>query len=179
MRQARSDLISDVDPRMTGSFNLIGKVDQISFLGRGGKRVVNVENEDLPQTHDVHPDIVALIIGENDVGVDTDPEGLAGRIMSLATHQCNGGYMQHVVICKLLPCFRALRCILQQMHSQLSATKSERYLELYLQQVAAISQDLEEAAGSSRMVHFGLVLANLMSRTEISAQNSDGMASTS
>ena len=93
--------ISGADPRMTSSFNLIGKVDQISFLGRGGKRVVNVENEDLPQTHDVHPDIVALIIGENDVGVDTDPEGVAGRIMSLATLLCNRGYTQHVVICQL------------------------------------------------------------------------------
>ena len=85
---------------MTSSFNLIGKVDQISFLGRGGKRVVNVENEDLPQTHDVHPDIVALIIDENNVGVDTDPEGLVGRITSLAI-LCDHGYMQHVVICQL------------------------------------------------------------------------------
>ena len=86
---------------MTSSFKLIGKVDQISLLGRSGKLFANVENEDLPQTHDVHPDIVALIIGENDVGVDTDPEGLAGRIMSLATLLCNRGYTQHVVICQL------------------------------------------------------------------------------
>ena len=86
---------------MTSSFNLIGKVDQFSFLGRGWKRVADVENEDLPQTHDVHPDIVALIIDENNVGVDTDPEGLAGRIMSLATLLCNRGYTQHVVTCQL------------------------------------------------------------------------------
>ena len=71
---------------MTRSFNLIGKVDdQISFLGRGGKRVANIENEDLQKIRDVRPDIVALINGENDVGVDTGPEGLADRVMSLAT----------------------------------------------------------------------------------------------
>ena len=88
----RSDLISGVDPRMTSSFNFIWKVDQISFPGRVRKRVANAENEDLQQIHDVRPDIVALIIGENVVGVDTDPEGLAGRIMSLATLLCNRGY---------------------------------------------------------------------------------------
>ena len=97
----RSDLISGVDPRMTSSFNFIWKVDQISFPGRVRKRVANAENEDLQQIHDVRPDIVALIIGENVVGVDTDPEGLAGRIMSLATLLCNRGYTQHVVICQL------------------------------------------------------------------------------
>ena len=97
----RSDLISGVDPRMTSSFNFIWKVDQISFPGRVRKRVANAENEDLQQIHDVRSDIVALIIGENVVGVDTDPEGLAGRIMSLATLLCNRGYTQHVVTCQL------------------------------------------------------------------------------
>ena len=29
----RSDLIASADPRMTSSFNLIGKMDQILFLG--------------------------------------------------------------------------------------------------------------------------------------------------
>ena len=149
-----SDLISGVDPKMTSSFNLIRKVDQISFLGRVGKRVANVENEDLQQICDICPDIVALIIGENDVRVDTDPKGLAGRIMSLATLLCNHGYTQHVVICKLLPRFRAPRCILQRMHCQLSATKSERYLKLYSQQVMAINQNLEEAAGKLKNVTF-------------------------
>ena len=81
----RSDLIAGTDPRMTSSFNLIGKVDQISFLGRGGKQLANTENEVLQTIRDVRPDIVALINGENDVGVDTGPEGLADRVMSLAT----------------------------------------------------------------------------------------------
>ena len=40
------------------------------------------------------------------------------------------------------------------MHSQLSATKSKRYLELYSQQVATINQDLEEAAGKLKNVTF-------------------------
>ena len=53
-----------------------------------------------------------------------------------------------------LPRLRAQRCILQRMHSQLSAIKSERYLELYSQQVATINQDLEEAAGKLKNVTF-------------------------
>ena len=53
-----------------------------------------------------------------------------------------------------LPSFRAPRRILQRMHSHLSATKSERYLEFHSQQVAAINQDLEEAAGKLKNVAF-------------------------
>ena len=67
-------------------------VDKIEFLGRGGKRTECVKKEDLKQIRDACPNIVVLMIGENDIFRDTDPEGLAGRIVSYATVMCSMGY---------------------------------------------------------------------------------------
>ena len=67
----QSDLIIGSDPpRMEYSFT--GKVDKIEFLGSGGKRIECVEKEDLKQIRDEGPNIVVLMIGENDIFLDTD-----------------------------------------------------------------------------------------------------------
>ena len=63
-------------------------MDKIEFLGRGGKRTECVEKEDLKQIRDECPNIVVLMIDENDIFLDTDPEGLAGRIVSFAAMMC-------------------------------------------------------------------------------------------
>ena len=76
-----------------------------------GGNALSVEKEDLKQICDEGPNIIVLMIGENNIFLDTDPKGLAGRIVSLATMMCNKGYTEEVVICKLLPHLCAPQCI--------------------------------------------------------------------
>ena len=61
------------------------------------------------------PDIIILMIGDNDVLFDTDCEGLAGRLVSLATMFCIRGLDQHVIITRLMPRFGIPRCLLDRV----------------------------------------------------------------
>ena len=147
----QSDVIAGFHSRMEGSFNLIAKVDQILSLN-GGKKNEHVEKGDLQRICDIHLHIAVVIIGKNGVCFNTGPKGLAGCIMSLATILCNHAYSHYAVICKLLPCFDAPHCILHKINGQSSANKWEWYLEFYLQQVAAVNLDTNEAAGKLKLL---------------------------
>ena len=149
----QSDLIAGSDPQIEYSFKLAGKVDTIEFLGRGGKCTECVEKEDLKQICDEGPNIVVLMIGENDIFLDADPEGFAGRAASLTTMMCNKGYTEEVVICKLLPRLCAPRCILYKMNGR-KKDRISQYLESYSQQVSVINQELEAATKKLGQVTF-------------------------
>ena len=75
-----SNLTTGTNPRMTSSFSWTVKMDQISFLGRGGKWMAHIKNKDLHKICEVRPDIVAFIIGENDICSNTDPKKLVHHV---------------------------------------------------------------------------------------------------
>ena len=132
--------------------NWLGKWIRSSFLEEGGN-ALSVEKEDLKQIRDEGPNIVVLMIGENDIFLDADPEGFAGRTASL-TMMCNKGYTEEVVICKLLPRLCAPRCILYKMNGR-KKDRISQYLESYSQQVSVINQELEAATKKLGQVTFG------------------------
>ena len=49
-------------------FNLAGKVDNVLFLGKGGKCINDVKRFDFHMIQSACPDVIILMTGENDVG---------------------------------------------------------------------------------------------------------------
>ena len=101
----KANLTDGIDARTAPAFNLAGKVDNALFLCKGGKCINNVERIDFHMIQSDRPDIIILMVGDNDVFFDTDCEGLADRLVSLATMFCNRGLTQHVIITRLTPRF--------------------------------------------------------------------------
>ena len=122
--------------------NWLVKWIRSSFLELRGEthRVRGKKEADLKQIRDEGPNIVVPMIGEN-IFLHTNPEGLAGRMVSLAMAMCNRGYTEEVVICKLLPRFCAPRCILHKMDGR-KKDRMSQYLESYSQQVSVINRQL-------------------------------------
>ena len=66
----KADLTAGIDARMAPAFNIARKVDEVLFLGKGGKRLNDVEWIDLSRFHRIqseHRDIIKLRNGDNDV----------------------------------------------------------------------------------------------------------------
>ena len=85
-------MTAGIDARMAPAFNLAGKVDEVLFLGKGGKCINDVERIDFHKIQSGRPDVIILMIEDNDVVaffLNTDCEGLAGRLVSLAAMFCN------------------------------------------------------------------------------------------
>ena len=108
---------------MAPAFNLAGKVDNVLFLGKGGKCINDVERIDFHMIRSDCPDIIILMIGDNNVFFDTDCEGLAGRLVSLATMFCNRGLAQYVIITRLMPRFGIPRCLLDRIQGNIMREK--------------------------------------------------------
>ena len=88
-------MTAEIDARMAPAFNI---VDEVLFLSQGGKCINDVERIDLHRIQSERPDIIILMIGDNDVLLlfcyccsffllYTDCEGLAGRLVSLASRK--------------------------------------------------------------------------------------------
>ena len=60
-------MTAGIDARMAPAFNLAGKVDEVLFLGKGGKCISDVERIDFHKIQSGRPDIIILMIGDNDV----------------------------------------------------------------------------------------------------------------
>lgn len=93
-----SNLTTGTNPRMTSSFSWTVKMDQISFLGRGGKWMAHIKNKDLHKICEVRPDIVAFIIGENDICSNTDPQKISAS--------CHYQPVCETMLCTLKLCHR-------------------------------------------------------------------------
>ena len=64
----KADLTAGIDARMAPAFNIARKVDEVLFLGKGGKRLNDVERLDLSRFHRIqseHRDIIKLMNGDN------------------------------------------------------------------------------------------------------------------
>ena len=95
------------------------------------------------------PDIMILMIGDNDVFFDTDCEGLAGRLVSLATIFFNRGLAQHVIITRLMPRFDIPRCLPDIIQGNTMREKKDRYLSMYSVKTDLISR--LRSGGKDRM----------------------------
>ena len=95
------------------------------------------------------PDIMILMIGDNDMFFDTDCEGLAGRLVSLATMFCNRDLAQHVIITRLMPRFDIPRCLPDIIQGNTMREKKDRYLSMYPVKTDLISR--LRSGGKDRM----------------------------
>ena len=75
----KADLTAGNDARMAPAFILVGKVDNVPLLGKGGKCIDDVERIDFHMLQSVCPNIIILMTGVTYVFFDTDCEGSAGR----------------------------------------------------------------------------------------------------
>ena len=111
----KADLTAGINARLASAFNSAEKVDNALFLGKAGKCINDVERIDFHVIQSDCPDIIILMIRDNDVFFDTDCEGLAGRLVPLATMFCNRGLAQHVIITRLMPRFDIPRGLLDRI----------------------------------------------------------------
>ena len=63
-------MTAGINARMAPVFNLAGKVDNVLFLGKGGKCINDVKRFDFHMIQSACPDITIHMIGDNDVFLD-------------------------------------------------------------------------------------------------------------
>ena len=94
------------------------------------------------------------MIGDNDVFFDTDCEGLAGRLVSLATMFCNHGLTQHVIITRLMPHFGIPRCLLDIIQGNTMREKKNRYLSMYCAKIDLINMEPKHSTSAFASISF-------------------------
>ena len=67
----KADLTAEIDARMAPTFNIAGTVDEVLFLGKGGKCINELEQIDFHWMWSDCPDIIILMIGDNNVFCET------------------------------------------------------------------------------------------------------------
>ncbi|KAL3857634.1 hypothetical protein ACJMK2_012281 [Sinanodonta woodiana] len=81
------------DHRLVPSFH-ITECCKVHMKGVGGRTIDKLI-----------PDIVILMIGDNDVNADTSPEAIAHKMVVLATFLYRKYKVRHIVLCQLMPRF--------------------------------------------------------------------------
>ena len=61
----KSELTVGINARMAPAFNIAGKVDKVLFLGKGGKRINDVEQINLHRIQAECQDILTLVMRDN------------------------------------------------------------------------------------------------------------------
>ncbi|KAL3841658.1 hypothetical protein ACJMK2_019772 [Sinanodonta woodiana] len=92
------------DHRLEPSFN-ITECCKAHMKGVGGRTIDKLMFHDMHQVHAKRPDIVILMIGDNDVNADTSPEAIAHKMVVLATFLYRKYKVRHIVLCQLMPRF--------------------------------------------------------------------------
>ncbi|KAL3852046.1 hypothetical protein ACJMK2_015735 [Sinanodonta woodiana] len=122
------------DPRLVPSFN-IAEVCKVNMKGVGGRTIDKLLRQDMGEVRLRRPDIVVLIIGDNDVKADTSPEVIAHKIVALGTLLHRKYRVKHVVLCQLMPRFTAtLRQVgVSKIHNRNSVAAGKNYKDMYCQ----------------------------------------------
>ena len=149
----KADLTAGINARMAPAFNLEGKVNNVLFLRKGGKCISHVEWIDFNMIQSACPNIVILMIGDNDVFFDTDCMGLAGRLVSLVTIVCNRSLSQYMIITRLMPCFGIPRCLLDRIQGNTMREK-DRYLSMYYAKIDLINMEQKHSIRAFRCISF-------------------------
>ena len=85
---------------------------------------------------------------------DTDCEGLAVRLVSLATMFCNRGLTYHVIITRLMPRFGIPRCLLAIIQGNTMREKKDRYFSMYSAKNDWINMELKHSTRAFESISF-------------------------
>ena len=92
------------DIRYSASLGL-GETHSVLYRGVGGRKVRDVISKDMESVFALGPDVVVLMIGENDISPRTDATLLAAEIESVVSVMHRRYKVAKIIVCKLLPRF--------------------------------------------------------------------------
>ena len=78
------DRQAGTDARMRPSFKLEGTA-RVRMLGKGGRTIGDFVRRNIPVIQRYRPDILILLLGDNDTGCDTSAEEIANHLIALAS----------------------------------------------------------------------------------------------
>ena len=123
------------------------------MLGKGGKTIGDLVRRDIPVIQGYRPDILILLLGDNDIRCDTSAEEIANHLIALASQLYMGGHVSRIVLRQMMPLSRAPRVAQHRMWG-VTRRNADRYLLSYRQQAQEANRLLKEAASSSRFLTF-------------------------
>jgi len=71
------------DARMRPSFKL-EETARVRMLGKGGKTIGDFVRRDIPVIQRYRPDLLILLLTDNDIGCDTSAEEIANHLVALS-----------------------------------------------------------------------------------------------
>ena len=151
-KRLQVDMQAGTDARMRPSFKL-EETARVRMLGKGGKTMGDFVRRDIPVIQRYRPEILILLLGDNDIGCDTSAEEIANHLIALASRLYMGGHVSRIVLCQMMPRSRAPRAAQRRMGG-VTRRNADRYLLSYGQQAQEANRLLKEAASSSRFLTF-------------------------
>ena len=124
------------------------------MLGKGGKTIGDLVRRDIPVIQGYRPDILILLLGDNDIRCDTSAEEIANHLIALASQLYMGGHVSRIVLCQMMPRSRRAPRAAQHRMGGVTRKNADRYLLSYGQQAQEANRLLKEAASSSRFLTF-------------------------
>ena len=85
------------------------------MLGKGGKTIGDFVRRDIPVIQRYRPDILILLLGDNDNGCDTSTEEIANYLIALASQLYMGGHVSRIVLCQMMPRSSTLQAAQRRM----------------------------------------------------------------
>ena len=83
-KRLQVDMQAGTDARMRPSFKL-EETARVRMLGKGGKTIGDFVRRDIPVIQRYRPDILILLLGDNDIGCDTSAEEIAHHPLCVET----------------------------------------------------------------------------------------------
>ena len=105
-KRLQVDMQAGTDTRMRPSFKL-EETARVQMLGKGGKTIGDFVRRDIPVIQRYRPDILILLLGDNDIGCDTSAEEIANHLIALASQLYMSGHVSRIVLCQMMPRSRA------------------------------------------------------------------------
>ena len=116
-KRLQVDRQAGTDARMRPSFKL-EETARVRMLGKGGKTIGDFVRRDISIIQRYWPDILILLLGDNDIGCDTNAEEIAIHLIALASQLYMGGHVSRIVLRQMMPRSRAPRgCATQDVGS--------------------------------------------------------------
>ena len=115
------------DARMRPSFKL-EETARARMLGKGGKTIGDFVRRDIPVIQRYRPDILILLLGDNDIRCDTSAEEIGKPLYRLSKPA-----ISRIVLCQMMPRSRAPRDAQRRMGG-VTRRNADNYLLLYGQQ---------------------------------------------
>ena len=151
-KRLQVDMQAGTDARMRPSFKL-EETARVQMLGKGGKTIGDFVRRDIPVIQRYRPDILILLLGDNDIGCDTSAEEIANHLIALASQLYMSGHVSRIVLCQMMPRSRAPLAAQRRMGG-VTRKNADRSLLSYGQQAQEANRLLKEAASSSRFLNF-------------------------